>query len=715
MIRPQPPRYIVLISIHGLIRSHNLELGRDADTGGQTKYVVELAAALAQHPDIERVDLITKQIIDPNLSADYGKAVEPINEKAQIVRISSGNNDYIPKEDLWDYLDNFADNTLTYLNSQPRLPDLIHSHYADAGYVGVRLANHLGIPLFHTGHSLGRSKRQRLLASGIKGEVIENRYRLTRRINAEEETLACATRVITSTQQEIAGQYAQYDFYHPENMRVIPPGTDLQCFYPPIGHEWQGPAQQKLAPFLKEPQKPMILALSRLDQRKNIIGLIRAYGTSPELQKQANLVIFSGRRADPRDLSGGAQTIFTEILWAIDRYNLYGKVAYPKFLSPQEIGELYRLASFSQGVFVNPALTEPFGLTLIEAAASGLPVVATEDGGPVDILRNCQNGYLVNPLDPRDIAAKISDILGDPQRWQQFSQRGVQQVQQTYTWESHVQSYMEVVQSILNRTESRQELAIARRLALYHQGAIVSTIDQNLVGDPVALRELLNLLGQHRKEIVFCIATGRRLDAALKVLREHNIPPPDVLMSSLGTEIYYAPLLTPDQAWSNHIDYLWNRQRVAALLTDLPGLQLQPKQFQSLFKISYFYNPAIAPSIEEIKRILFKNDQTVNVTFSFGQYLDIVPIRASKGYALRWFAEQWEIPLERILTVGGSGADEDMMLGNSLSVVVKNRHREELSDLNNIQPIYFSEKMFAAGILDGLAHYDFFKLCQNPG
>ncbi|MBV5262001.1 HAD-IIB family hydrolase [Synechococcus moorigangaii CMS01] len=715
MNRPPLPRYLALISIHGLIRSCNLELGRDADTGGQTKYVVELAAALAQYPEVEQVDLITKQIIDPQVSSDYGRGIEPINEKARIVRISAGIDDYIPKEELWDYLDNFADNTLTYFNEQPRLPDLIHSHYADAGYVGVRLANHLGIPLFHTGHSLGRSKRKRLLASGLKGDVIEARYHLTRRINAEEETLASATRVITSTQQEIDGQYAQYDFYHPENMRVIPPGTDLQCFYPPLGDEWQGAVQGKLARFLKEPQKPIILALSRLDQRKNIISLIRAFGLNPGLQAQANLVIFSGTRADPRDLSSSAQAIFTDLLWAIDRYNLYGKVAYPKFLSPQEIGELYRLASLSHGVFVNPALTEPFGLTLIEAAASGLPIVATEDGGPVDILENCQNGYLVNPLDPQDIAAKIAQILEDRQLWQVFSQRGLANVQRTYTWDSHVRRYMQVVQSILNRTESRQELAIARRPAMYHQGAIVSTIDQNLVGDPVALEKLVNLLNQHRKEIAFCIATGRRLDAALQVLREHNIPQPDVLMSSLGTEIYYAPQLTPDQAWSKHIDYLWNRQRVVDLLMDLPGLQLQPKQFQSTFKISYFYDPAIAPSIEEIKRILFKNDQTVNVIFSFGQYLDVVPIRASKGYALRWFAEQWEIPLTQILTVGGSGADEDMMLGNSLSVVVKNRHREELSDLNNIQPIYFSDQEFAAGILDGLTHYDFLALCRASG
>ncbi|HKJ10685.1 MAG TPA: hypothetical protein VKA76_16470, partial [Gammaproteobacteria bacterium] len=59
--------YIVLISIHGLIRGNDLELGRDPDTGGQILYVVELARALARHRDVWRVDLLTRQVIDPKV------------------------------------------------------------------------------------------------------------------------------------------------------------------------------------------------------------------------------------------------------------------------------------------------------------------------------------------------------------------------------------------------------------------------------------------------------------------------------------------------------------------------------------------------------------------------------------------------------------------------------------------------------------------------
>jgi len=75
--------YIMLISIHGLIRGHNMELGRDSDTGGQTKYVVELAKALGSHPDVSRVDLITRQIFDKKVDADYCVADERLSSNVR--------------------------------------------------------------------------------------------------------------------------------------------------------------------------------------------------------------------------------------------------------------------------------------------------------------------------------------------------------------------------------------------------------------------------------------------------------------------------------------------------------------------------------------------------------------------------------------------------------------------------------------------------------
>ena len=107
--------------------------------------------------------------------------------------------------------------------------------------------------------------------------------------------------------------------------------------------------------------------------------------------------------------------------------------------------------------------------------------------------------------------------------------------------------------------------------------------------------------------------------------------------------------------------------------------------------------------------MLRKEEKAVNAHQAFGQFFDIVPARASKGLALRYFAQQWDIPLDRILVAGGSGADEDMMQGNTLAVVVANRHREELSQLTEPERIYFAKQPYALGILEAIEHYDLFK------
>ncbi|WP_305908945.1 HAD-IIB family hydrolase [Methylomarinum sp. Ch1-1] len=705
--------YIALLSIHGLIRGKNLELGRDADTGGQTLYVLELAQALSLQPEVARVDLITRRVIDESVADDYAEPVEMLSESLRIVRINAGPDEYIYKEQLWDHLDGFADNVDCFFRLNGEFPDIIHSHYADAGWVGAHLANLLGIPLIHTGHSLGRVKRLRLLASGLSNADIEERYNMARRIEAEELVLATAERVITSTHQEVEEQYELYDFYQPKQMCVVPPGTDLTKFMPPSGDELNSPLFAEITRHLKAPDKPVIMALSRPDKRKNITMLVEAFGQSARLQELANLLIVAGNRDDIDDLEEGAQEVFHELLVAIDRYELYGKVSMPKHHNRDQVPFIYRIAAASGGVFVNPALTEPFGLTLIEAAASGLPLVATEDGGPQDIVGNCHNGFLIDPLEADSISEALEKLLLDKALWQRNVDQGLQGVREHYSWDAHAKRYLRLILPIAKSSERLQRDPVWRRPGLYADRVIVSDLDQNLIGDDQSLQQLIDVLRQHRKSSKFVIATGRRLDSALKLMKRHSIPEPDILITSGGTEIYYAPKLTADVAWAKHIDYHWTPHKVRQLIETFPGLKRQPKSEQSRYKLSYYIDPEVA-DIEEVKSVLHKEEQSVHVQLAFGQYLDIMPMRASKGLALRYVADRLQIPLERIFVAGGSGADEDMMRGNTLAAVAANRHHEELSQLVDVERIYFASQPFAAGILEALDYYDFFNQCQDP-
>ncbi|MDO6461933.1 HAD-IIB family hydrolase [Granulosicoccaceae sp. 1_MG-2023] len=704
-------KYLIMLSVHGLLRGHEQELGRDADTGGQIKYVIDLARALGEYGNFRRVDLVTRRLVDPSLSDDYAEPVEQLSDNVRIIRIDAGPPEYLPKEQLWDHLDSLTDNLVTWLNEQQERPDLVHSHYADAGYVGVRLANQYGVPLIHTGHSLGRDKRKQLLAKGVSREQIEETYTIGRRIDAEEEVLANAALVITSTHNEIEQQYGLYNYYDPDLMVVIPPGTNLGEFHPPVAGE-SFPFRDCVDRFLDKPDKPLILALSRPDERKNILSLIEAYGESERLQSLANLLIVAGSREDIRDLDAGAQSVLTNILLLIDAYDLYGKVAVPKSHTSDQVPSIYRMVAASGGVFINPALTEPFGLTLLEAAASGLPVVATENGGPVDIIANCHNGELIDPLDRESITTALEKLLGDRDYWQTARENGLKGVREHYSWKAHAERYLSRVNSLLREYPRIPELLPAPKSMRYRDRAIFTDLDQNLLGDPATLAELATFIRQNRKRVTFGVATGRRVDSALALIKKHNIPSPDVLITSLGTRIQYGQDLTDDDVWDDHIDHHWSPRRVRLVMRDVPGIEPQRKSEQTAFKLSYYYDAASAPPVDELVSMLRKNDLAVNVVLSFGQFLDILPVRASKGQALRFVAQRMDIPLEHILVAGGSGADEDMMRGNTLAVVVANRHHEELSCLDEQENIYFAERPFAGGILDAIAHYDF--LAERP-
>ncbi len=705
--------YIMLFSIHGLIRGSDMELGRDADTGGQTKYVVELARALIEHPQVDKVDLVTRLVSDPRVDESYAVPVEQLAPGANIVRIRCGPARYIKKESLWPHLDGFMDNTLQYLRSQGRAPDVLHGHYADAGYVASRLSGVLDIPMLFTGHSLGRVKRQRLIDHGSKPENVERRYRISRRIEAEETALEHAALVIASTNQEVNEQYALYDRYEPQRMLVIPPGVDLSRFRPPPD-TWDNPPAvlTELRRFLVDWRKPMILALARPDPRKNLPALVRAYSEHEHLREAANLILVAGTREDLRAMDKGSRRVLVEILRLIDYYDLYGKIAYPKRHQAHDVPDLYRLATHTKGVFVNSALTEPFGLTLIEAAASGLPIVAPEDGGPRDIIAHCQNGLLIDPLDTKAMGDAIYKTLSDQRQWSEWSRNGMRGAHEHFSWTAHVKKYMRAATVLKNRAEQRRFYSAKSRLVTADR-LLVTDIDNTLTGDKGALDWLMRVVKAAGERLGFGIATGRSVDLTRAVLKEWSVPTPQLLITSVGSEIHYGPHLVEDRGWERHISYRWNPDALRKAMQEIPGVKLQPPQGQAKYKISYDVDPELLPPVKDIRRHLRRSRLQANVIYSQRAYLDLLPIRASKGAALRYFATKWGIPLERCLVAGDSGNDEEMLTGNTLAVVVGN-HAEELEKLRGKPRIYFAQGHHARGITEGMEHYEFLSDVRQP-
>ena len=712
---------IHLYNIHGLFRGKELEIGCDADNGGQLIYMKELASALSEDPRVTKVYIFTRLIEDPNYSADYSREIEAINDKAEIRRIRCGGKRYIAKEKLWPHLDTFVSNTITHIKKYNILPDWIHSHYADAGYVASEISSYLNVPFAHTGHSLGMPKMNELLKTGATKAELNKRYQFDSRFAAEEMTLTHAEFVITSTTQEIS-TYEQYNNFKTAVFSPIPPGTDTERFYPyfedEIGardlsfEEKQAryDLQQSLNLFLVAPDKPIILALSRPDQKKNIQGLIHAYGTDKELQAVANLAIFAGVRKDINDMPKGERETLTEILLLMDKYDLYGKIAIPKKTGSQlEIPALYRHCAAKHGVFVNVALQENFGLTTLEAASAGMPIVVTANGGPSEIATICQNGIVVDPTSTEQIQAALKKILFDDDQWKIFSTNGLKKVREHYTWESHVNTYMNLVEERMSNHEPLRNV-LASQKGVYSmrlrqaKKMIVSDIDGTLIlpeKDNPGLDQLREALTNRPDDLLFGLASGRNIELIREAIEKYDLPDPDFIISSVGTEIRYTQDdRSMDKGWDRFIQYRWNRERVQNLLLNVDELELQESDVQSHVKLSY-YTDCSEEVEKKIKSVLGKEYYSLNLTFSHCQFLDILPPRASKGRAVRYLAQKLNIPLANVFTCGDSGNDFDMLSGPMTGVIVGN-YCKELEVLRDEKNNHFPEQQAAAGVLEVL-------------
>lgn len=702
---------IIHISIHGLIRGENLELGRDSDTGGQCLYVLELVKALAKDERVGRVSLLTRRIFDAKVSDEYAKARENLAEGGEIIRIEAGPRRYLRKEVVWRHLDAFIDGTLTLLRKEKRVPDLIHAHYADAGYVGRQIAAVLGCPFVFTGHSLGRVKRARLAEGGIQGEDMEKRYNLAARIEAEELSLDAASMVCTSTRQEVDEQYSLYDQHSDSRMRVIPPGVDLTRFDGDGPEGMDAAIDEMLGPFLREPGKPPVLTIARADERKNLPGLVKAFAGNEWLRENANLIVIGGNRETIRKLSPSARKVWQQLLRAIDDGNLYGAAAYPKKHRSEEVAGLYRWAAQRKGVFVNPAFTEPFGLTLLEAAAAGLPLVATHDGGPRDIIANCENGILVDPLNIEAMGDAIAEIISDPEKQRCFSERGYEKVRVHYSWDAHVRTYLDEVAKILPPRRKVKRSSSRASLVERDRWVVMDLLPRIEEQSPELLDRWRDLFKDFH--VGFGIATGLSFDETWDVIHRCHMPEPGFVISGLGAEIRYGDSGVPDERWRNQISTRWDRDAVVDSLMGFDCLTQQEERFQHKFKVSYVMDSMRAVNRLDLQRKLRENDVSAKVIVTAKAFVDVIPIRSGKDVALRYLENRWGIDPGTIFYFGTFGNDIAAVRGRNLSALAGDADRV-LRQLHSRPRLYHANEPGLGGLFEGLEHYQFLDGTSPP-
>jgi len=424
------------------------------DFGGQLVYVKEVAMALGRLG--VAVDVVTRRIEDADWPG-FEKALDDFGELAEqvrIVRVDCGGPEFIAKEGLWPHLPEFAQGVIDFYADQR--PDYFTTHYADGGYLGALIQALTGIGFTFTGHSLGAQKLDKLGASPDKFAAIDARFRFSRRIAAERLSMQRCDSIVTSTEDERRLQYAHalyqgaVDPDDDAKFRVIPPGINTAIFNQDA--ERDAPELiERLQAAVRLPKAPHIVVSSRLDAKKNVAGVVEAYVGSRDLQEAGGLALFVRGVDDPWTelgrLKADEQGVLGPILERIDGAGLRERVSFINARSQRELAAAYRLFARRGSVFALPSLFEPFGLAPIEAAACGLAVVATRNGGPAEIFAGGA-GLLMDPEDPEDMARALCQGLAEHER---LAQAGIERVLSTYTWDRTAKSYLGLIKENLAR------------------------------------------------------------------------------------------------------------------------------------------------------------------------------------------------------------------------------------------------------------------------
>lgn len=481
---------VVVLSPHGYFGQENV-LGLP-DTGGQIVYILDQVRALEREMKAriynQGLDIAPKILIVTRLIAEAGDTTcnqprEKVwhTDNVEIVRVPFRREDgevlphWISRFEVWPYLERFAAEAgREVLEILGRRPDLIIGNYSDGNLVSYLMSRQMGVTNCTIAHALEKTK---YLYSALYWQQMEAQYHFSCQFTADLIAMNSADFIITSTFQEIAGsgdvvgQYESYssftmpglqrviqgiDVFDPK-FNIVSPGADEEVYFshaeqerrftehqPAIAELIYGGPHPAGRGVIDDRDKPLLFSMARLDRIKNLTGLVQWYAENEELRARTRLMIVGGT-VNP-DHSGDEEER-AQILRMHELFDQYGLDQEVRWLGvrldKRVSGELYRCIADGRGVFVQPAYFEAFGLTVIEAMASGLPTFATRYGGPLEIIQDGRSGF---HLDPNHGRASSSILLKffqrsaeEPGYWLQISQGGIDRVQERYTWRLYAQ------------------------------------------------------------------------------------------------------------------------------------------------------------------------------------------------------------------------------------------------------------------------------------
>nr|GEU88194.1 sucrose synthase 7-like [Tanacetum cinerariifolium] len=476
---------IVIFSIHGYFGQSDV-LGLP-DTGGQVVYILDQVKALEeeillrikqQGLNAKPRILVVSRLIPDAQGTKCNEEIEPIlnTSHSHILRVPFRNSkgiirQWISRFDVYPYLENFAqDAAAKVLEVMECKPDLILGNYTDGNIVASLMAKRFGVTQGTIAHALEKTKYKN---SDVNWKSLDKKYHFSCQFTADLISMNSDGFIIASTYQEIAGSKqrpGQYEthaaFTMPGLCRVVSginvfdpkfniasPGADQSVYFPYTEKDKRlmsfHPAIKELLfndqdndehmGYLVDKTKPIIFSMARLDTVKNITGLTEWYGKNKRLRSLVNLVVVAGFFDPSKSKDREEMAEIKKMHQLIEKYKLKGQMRWIAAQTDRNRnGELYRCTADTKGAFVQPALYEAFGLTVIEAMNCGLPTFATNQGGPAEIIVDGVSGFHIDPNNGDESSNKIADFFTkckvDTEYWDRLSQSALQRIYECYTW-----------------------------------------------------------------------------------------------------------------------------------------------------------------------------------------------------------------------------------------------------------------------------------------
>ena len=313
--------------------------------------------------------------------------------------------------------------------------DIVHTHTWYVSMAGFMAKKLYKIPFVLTTHSLEPLR-------AWKAEQLGSGYAMSSWM--EQTAILDADAVIAVSQGTKGDILRAYPDIDPDHIRVIFNGIDLDEYQ-------KTSATSALIENGVDPAQPYVLFVGRITRQKGVTHLVDAI---PHLPPNTQVVLCAGApdtpeiAAEMREKVERARAVNPRVIWI------------EKMLPRPAAIQLYSNCA----VFCCPSVYEPFGIINLEAMACRAPVVASATGGILEVVVDGVTGYLVPfdqdpvtsfPLHPekfsRDLAAKVSALLADPELGRRFGDAGRKRVEEIFSWSAIASRTIDLYRELIER------------------------------------------------------------------------------------------------------------------------------------------------------------------------------------------------------------------------------------------------------------------------